>query len=228
MDEYRKHVSEIHAPESLINTTLERIHEEQQTTITTGYSKKRKKSNIVKFAVPVMAAAAAALIVVTQLPSENTLTYNTVPDMAFRTGDISIDFGTFEEKKEISAEEYSDYLGVEVEALFEGMELTKADIEVRYDTKGRMIIEDESTLHYQSAEGKIVLECSRTKDMIPDVLKQEEVSSIAGNELWLAINEQESILTAAGEVNEVSYCIRAEGMDKKQFEKIMKNFFKKM
>ena len=227
MDEYRKHVSDIHAPESLINTTLERIHEEQQTTITTGHSKKRKKSNIVKFAVPVMAAA-AALIVVTQLPSENTLTYNTVPDMAFRTGEISIDFGTFEENKEIAAEEYSDYLGVEVDALFEGMELTKADIEVRYDTKGRMIIEDESTLHYQSAEGKIVLECSRTKDMIPDVLKQEEVSSIAGNELWLAINEQESILTAAGEVNEVSYCIRAEGMDKKQFEKIMKNFFKKM
>ena len=125
MDEYRKHVSEIHAPESLINTTLERIHEEQQTTITTDHSKKRKKSNIVKFAVPVVAAAAAAMVVVTQLPSENALVYNTVPDMAFRTGDISADFGTFEENKEISAEEYSDYLGVEVDALFEGMEFTK-------------------------------------------------------------------------------------------------------
>lgn len=228
MDEYRKHVSDIHAPESLINTTLERIHTEQQVEIENSHGKKHKKSTIAKFAVPALAAAAAVMIVVTQLPDQNTLIYNTVPDMAFRTGDISIDFGTFVESKEISAEEYSNYLGVDVEGLFDGMELTKTDIEVSYDTKGSVITDDEGTLHYRSAESKIVLECSKTKDMVPEVLKQEEVSSIEGNDVWLAVNEQESVLTAAGKINGISYYIHAESMDKKQFEKIIKNFLKKM
>ena len=228
MDEYRKHVGDIHAPESLINTTLERIHEEQQAEINNSHSKKQKKSNIIKFAVPVFAAAAAVMIVVTQLPDQNTLIYNTVPDMAFRTGDISIDFGNFAETKEISVKEYSDYLGVEIDGIFDGMELTKTDIEVSYDVKGRTITDDEGTLHYQSSEESIVLECSGTKDMVPQVLKQEEVSCIDGNDVWLAVNEEESVLTAAGKINGLSYYIRAEGMDKKQFEKVIKNFLKEM
>lgn len=228
MDEYRKHVSDIHAPESLINTTLERIHAKQQVEIENSHGKKHKKSNIVKLAVPALAAAAAVMIVVTQMPDQNTLIYNTVPDMAFRTGDISIDFGTLAESKEISAEEYSDYLGVDVEGLFDGMELTKADIEVSYDTKGSVITDDEGTLHYRSAESKLVLECSKTKDMVPEVLMQEEVSSIERNDVWLAVNEQESVLTAAGKTNGISFYIHTEGMDRKHFEKMIKNFLNKM
>lgn len=228
MDEYRKHVSDIHAPESLINTTLERIHTEQQAEMKVQRHKKHGKSNIIKLAVPALAAAAAVMIFVTKLPDGNTLIYNTVPDLAFRTGDISVDFGIFAENKEMSAEEYSDYLGVELDALFEGMELTKADIEVRYDAKGRLITDDEGILHYRSSEGSVILECSMTKDMIPEVLKQGEVSCIDGNDVYLAVNEQESVLTAAGKTNDFSYYIRAEGMDKRQFEKMIKYVFKKL
>lgn len=228
MDEYRKHVSDIHAPESLINNTLEQIHVRQQAEMKNSSVKKRKKSNIIKFAVPALSAAAAVMILVTQMPDRNNLIYNTVPDMAFRAGDISISFGAFTESDEISAEKYSEYLGVEVDGLFEGMEFTEADIEVSYDEKGGLITDDEAELNYRSSERRIVMECSMTKNMIPEVMEQGEVSCIDGNDVWLAVNEQENILMAAGEVNGISYYIHAEGMNQKQFEKILKKFFEKM
>lgn len=222
MDEYRKYVDEIHAPESLINTTLERVHLEQQTGEGAGVDKKHKAGNIIKFATPVVAAAAVAVLVVTQLPQKNMLIYNSVPDTAFRTGNILIDFGTFTDGKTITAEEYSEYLGINLDELINGMELVNTDIEISYDIKGKNIVSDEGTLYYESEEGSIIVELSKTKDIVPKVLRSTEESMVDGYSLWVAESDQNDTLIAAGKKDNISYYIRAERVPKKQFEKVLK------
>lgn len=224
MDEYRKHVSDIHAPESLINMTLERIHSEQKADKRDTYDKKHKISNIIKLTTPIIAAAAAAMVVVTQLPEKNTLVYNTMPDIAFRMGNISMDFGTFTDSRKITIEEYDAYLEINLEDLINEMELVKSDIEVKYDTKGKNIVSDACTLHYESDEGSVVVELSKTKNMVPEVLSSAEQSTLKGYRLWVAENEQADVLIAAGKKDEISYYIRANKVSKKQFEKILEIF----
>lgn len=230
MNEYKKKVDGIHAPESLINATLNKIHEEEKIQEMTGEGVKaetgKPEQNIIRprrWAVGFTAvAAAAAMVFVIGLSNRNgsqmNLNYNTVPETLVRAVDDE------QSENSMSVEAYGEYLGLDIQNPTENATLVKAEIWVAQE--GDTITEDESTIIYNVDGEQMMIQYSKTKDIVPENLLTGKLSEVNGQPVKLAVSANGKEYMAVFEVGEVTCFMISYSMEKQEFETFLQEFLK--
>lgn len=244
MDSYKKKIDEIHAPESLIEATLNRIKEEENSrssmrnTAQQGNVEKkvnaeqkgRGEKRVVAIGskrnkwmgVTTLVAAAAAVVIMIGVNSGSdtgiNLVYNTVPESIVKTvtGDEA------EDTMDVTV--YSEYLGLDIEKPTKNAILIKSDISIRYE--GEVVKEDEGTLYYNVDGEQMMIRFSKTMSMVPDNLAEGEWSELEGQKLLLGESENGKERMAAFECNEVNCFLLSNSMDQTTFETVLTEFLK--
>jgi len=232
MNEYKKKVDGIHAPEALINATLNKIHEEEKMQEMTGELIKteagKPEKNIIrprKWAAGFTAvAAAAAMVFVIGLSNRNSaqinLIYNTVPETLVRSVDNE------QSENSMSAEAYGEYLGLDIQKPTENATLVKAEIWVLQE--GDIITEDESTIIYNVDGEQMMIQYSKTKDIVPENLLTGEMSEVNGQPVKLAVSANGKEYMAVFEVGEVTCFMMSYSMEKQEFEAFLSEFVNRL
>ncbi len=210
MNEYKKKVDDIHAPEALIHATLNRIHEEEKNII-------RPRKWAAGFTA---VAAAAAVVLMIGLNNGNSsgvnLVYNTVPETLVRSMDGE------QTESSMSVEDYSDYLGLDIQKPTENATLVKAEIRVVRD--GDTVTEDEATVIYNVDGEQMMIQYSKTMDIVPENLLTGEMSDVNGQPVKVAVSENGKEHMAVFESGDVTFFVISYSMEKQEFEKFLLNF----
>lgn len=220
MDEYKRKVDSIRAPEALITATLNRIHEEeakeaaapQESAVVKTFKPRRRWVGISAIAA---VAAALALVVGLNMGSPRMkLTYGTVPDTIVRSNFPATD------TQQTELKEYSTRIGMDVESLIPGAAIIKSDAWLVAENGA--IVCDACTLTY-NAEGKpLTLRLSKTQDIVPEDLTQTEPSDVDGLRVYAAVSESGKSRMAAFRQNGCSFFLTGTNMDQEQFESLLK------
>ena len=242
MDSYKKKIDEIHAPESLIEATLNRIHEEEksqsgiQNTVQAGNGEKKanaeQKNSVDKRVVSIgsrrnkwmgattFAVAAAAVVIMMGVNSgsgaEVNLVYNTVPESIVKT--ITGD----EAEDTMDVTTYSEYLGLNIQKPTENATLIKSDISIRYEDEA--VKADEGTLYYNVNGEQMMIRFSKTMSMVPDNLAEGEWSELEGQKLLVGESENGKERMAAFECNGVNCFLFSNSMEQSTFEGFLTDF----
>lgn len=230
MDNYRKKLDGMHAPESLITATINRIHEEEKLmeqsdgvelgneTAASGKSHRVKRN---RFAgVISIAAAAAVLILVMGMNAGNSgrmeLIYNTVSETIVRS--------TLGEQVEcdVDVDTFNEYLGVDIIHPVENAELVKSELYMEYD--GDKVIADEACVYYNVDGEQLMIRYSKTLDVVPDQLESGEASEVNGLPILAGVSENEKERIAAFESDGIRYFIMSNSMDQETFEQFLTDF----
>lgn len=227
MNEYKKKVDGIHAPESLINATLNKIHEEEKMQEMTGEAVKtetgKPEQNIIRprrWAAGFTAvAAAAAMVFVIGLSNRNgsqmNLIYNTVPETLVRSVDDE------QSENSMSVDAYGEYLGLNIAMPTENTTLVKAEICVVQD--GDSVTEDESTIIYNVDGEQMMIQYSKTKDIVPENLLTGELSEVNGQPVKVAVSANGKEYMAVFEVGEVTCFMMSYSMERQEFEAFLQD-----
>lgn len=216
MDGYKRKVDGIKAPEALITTTLDKLHEEEKKTV----QKPRKHKRWMGPSVLITTAAAAILLVIVLGGQEKVLlNYNTVPETIVRP--------VSEEQTEstMEAEAYSDYLGIDIQKPVDNARFIKAKIHVVYDEK--TVKEDEAEAYYNVDGDQLMISFSRTISVMPENLAAGEESEVNGQVIVAGLSENGKERMAAFEKNGVSIFIMSNSMDQQEFERVLLCFLEK-
>lgn len=218
MDEYKKAVDSIRAPEALIAATLNRIHEEEKKEIPASspqpavvpFKPRRKWFRTAAIA----AAAALALVIGLNLHAPGTeLTYGTVPDTIVRSNLPTA--GT----RQIDPAEYRALMDLDVEALIPGEVIIKSDIQVVIENG--FVISDECTLTYNAQGNPLMLRVSGTQDVLPESLTQVEPSDVEGLSIYAAVSQSGKARMAGFRQNGFRFLLMGTDMDCEQFEALL-------
>lgn len=228
MNEYKKKVDDIHAPEALIHATLNRIHEEEKLQETAGGTMKaeagKPDKNIIrprKWAAGFTAVAAAAAVVLliglsNRSGSQMNLVYNTVPETLVRSMDSK------QSENSMSVEAYEEYLGLNIVQPTENATLVKAEIRVAQD--GDTVTEDEGTVIYNVDGEQMMIQYSKTMDIVPENLLTGEMSEVNGQPVKLAVSANGKEYMAVCETGEVTCFMMSYSMEKQEFEAFLLEF----
>lgn len=227
MKEYRDRVNAQHAPQELIEQTIQSIHEANpalnQMSLPEDYKKLHRQKVKRRIAAVTAAAAcfAACLIIYIGIAVPSRFSYNQVSDIMFRDrlSEINIE--------ELDLQEYEEYLGTELMKLPSEYEPAASKIYVKYDEESRSILADEGTFYlYPEAEGSVViLKTSKSGLEIPEELLSGEGTEINGTTVYVGENAQNKQLLAAFCQEDVEYYLICNDMSKKQFEKLLEELF---
>ena len=235
MDGYKKKINEIHAPEDLIKSTLSKIQEEEKkqqavngeaNTMLQEKTSEQKKEGRKRSRVGVAALAtiAAAIVLVIGLSRGNqpqlNLKYNTMPETIVRAV-----IGEHTESN-MSLEEYSAYLGMDIENLIENATLIKTKIYVVYEENA--IVEDEGTAFYNVDGEQMMIRFSKTGNTMPETLREGEASQVDGRMVWAGVSENGKERMAAFEDKGISYFLMSYSMEQQEFEEFLTEFLKSL
>lgn len=222
MIEYKKKTDEIHAPESLITATLDRIHEEEKMQSNANCNNEAvvpKTAKIYKWGRAAFATVAAAIVLVIGLSGNNSqlnLVYNTVPESIVRTvtGEQA--------ENNMTVEDYSAYLGIDIQKPTENANMIKSEINVAYD--GETVVEDEGTVYYNVDGEQMMIRFSRTVDTAPDNLAIGKTSEVNGQTILVAVSENGTERMATFKRNGISCFLLSYSMEQQEFEAFLVSF----
>lgn len=209
--EYKKKLDEIHAPEALIQNTLNKIHAEEP-------AKKPVKKRFPWAAISTVAAAAAVVIAIgltTGGSSDVNLIYNTVPETLVRTVGEQPEYS-------MNVDEYSTYLGVDLEHLVKDADLVKAEIYAKQE--GGTVTEDEATIIYNINGEQMTVQISKTLNVAPQTLTSGQYSDVNGYKVLAALSENGKERMAAFEWNGISCFVMSYSMEAQEFEDFLEDF----
>lgn len=218
MDEYKRKVDSIRAPEALIAATLNRIHEEQkketapqtQQPAVVPFKPRGKWFGTAAFA----AAAVLALIIGLNMNTSGMeLTYGTIPDTIVRS-----DFSA-EGALQLEPLQYSALMGLDVEALVPGAAVIKSDIRVMMESDS--VISDECTLTCSAEGNPLILRLSGTQDILPGELTQVQPTDVDGLAVYAAVSQSGKSCMAGFRQDGFSFFLMGSNMDKEQFETLL-------
>lgn len=223
-DIYRKKIDEIHAPEALINATLNRIHEEEKLQNDIKETTTESAKNVIRprrwaAGFTAVAAAAAVLLVVGLSrggSQEINLIYNTVPETLVRTMEGE------QAENNMDVETYSDYLGVDIQKPTENATLVKAEIRVEQD--GDVVTEDEGTIIYNVEGNQMVVQYSKTLNVMPENLAEGEASDIDGQQIYAAVSQNGKERMVAFKRDGISCFLMTYSMEEQEFEEFLEEF----
>lgn len=227
MKEYRDRVNAQHAPQELIEQTIQSIHKVNPAVdqISLPEDEKKLHRQKVKRRIAAVTAAAACfaacLIIYMGISGQPRFSYNQVSDIMFRDRLPETNI------EEIDQQEYEEYLGTELMKMPSEYELVTSKIYVKYDEESRNILADEGTFYlYPEAEGSVViLKTSKSGLEIPEELLSGEGTEINGTTVYVGENPQNKQLLAAFHQEDVEYYLICNDMSKKQFEKLLGEMF---
>lgn len=222
--EYRKKVDEIHAPEALINATLNRIHEEEKLQNGIKGTTTEPAKNIIRprrWAAGFTAVAAAAAMVLAIGLSrggsqEINLVYNTVPETLVRTMEGE------QAENDMDVVSYSDYLGIDIQTPTENVTLVKAEIRVEQD--GDVVTEDEGTVIYNVEGNQMVVQYSKTLNVMPENLMEGAASDVDGQQVYAAVSQNGKERMAAFERGGITCFLVTYSMEEQEFEEFLVDF----
>lgn len=207
--EYKQVMNQIHAPESLMKSTIHKIEQEQT-------KHKRSKKNILIFSMATAAAVFLLFFIVNR--SSPKLIYN----------DITLDLIRGEhpimKEETICLKEYETYVGGDLSHLLEEKQPIKESIIVTYT--GKDITSDQATFYYDLNGEKIIIQLSKTKEIADKELLQGKASHLDGMDVILGKEKTTGRLLAAGEKKKVQFYISATGLKEERFEEYLKTFLK--
>ena len=225
LDDYKKDMDRIHAPDSLIDKTLQAIRQEEETGGPAASSPqehvRRKKF---RWYIPA-AAAAAVLCAVLLLPSGNQYYWEEMPGSAmYREGTQETSSSSGSKEIELSALEYSEYIDLDCTSLIDGFELTDGSAVLIEDEDGNT--EDTGIFYYTQDDTQIMVRLSESDDLVPDAMQDTRPSTIGGQEVRLARGQKdgETARCAAGEKDGIHYYMYCEAADEHTFLKAVRNF----
>lgn len=225
MDEYKRKVDSIRAPEALIAATLNRIHEEEkkeivaetQQPVVVPFKPRRKWFGTAVFA----AAAVLALIIGLNMNTSGMkLTYGTIPDTIVRSKLPA------ENALQLEPVQYSVLMGIDVEALVPGAVIIKSDIQVMMENDS--VISDECTLTCSAEGNPLILRLSGTQDILPTELTQVQPSDVDGLAVYAAVGESGKSCMAGFRQNGFSFFLMGSNMDREQFETLLGELIENM
>lgn len=213
MDRYKEKMNDVHAPEALIEKTLDRIHAEEQKTQTMIRHRSSKTRKVVGISTMAGMAAAVALLVAVTGRDDMELNYNTISEGIIR--------GTTETTVEnnLDVETYSDYLGINITEWVEDAVLIKSEICVSYENE--QIVTDEGTFYYNVEGDQVMVKISKTGEVAPEDLLRGMSSEVDGQIVFAGVNETEKERLAAFEYGDVSCLIMSYNMDQTEFESFL-------
>lgn len=218
MDEYKRKVDSIRAPEALIAATLNRIHEEEKKEIVAEtqqpavvpFKPRRKRFGTAAFA----AAAVLALVIGLNMNTpQMKLTYGTIPDTIVRSNLPTTD------TRQMDLTEYSTLMDLDVESLIPDEVIIKSDIRVVME--GDFILSDECTVTYNAEGNPLMLRLSGTQDVLPEGLTQVELSDVEGLSIYAAVSGSGKSRMAGFRQDGFSFFLMGTDMDQEQFEAIL-------
>lgn len=214
MEEYRKSVDSQHAPQALIEQTLERIREEENLA---GYNKRNLYRG---FLLGAAGLAACLVILVSMFVSRPRLSYNPVSDSMLRGGLPEGD------REELTMEEYKAYLGVNLSEWLEEYECSSSKIYISYEEEAQTISpsiqKDEGTFYLNVDEHVVILKLSKSGLDLPEGLVTREASVLNGIVVYAGEEVESGKLFAAYNIGEIQYCLICNDMSKRQFEHLLK------
>lgn len=224
MEDFKKDIDEQHAPNALVDSTIERIHQISVAKNGTGFEKNRvtvqkndkeKKSQGMLFACAGIVAVCILALLVTSV-CQPQLVYNEVVSIAERDLQCRTGFS------EITLEEYEQYLKVDIEERLNDYTIEKERIFVCYDSDSGEIVEDEGIFYLKAEERTMVLKISQTGQPAPEEILSGETSDINGVAVFAGRSKATGQLIAAFEVEGVKYYLVCEDMPKRRFKNILK------
>jgi hypothetical protein len=219
---YKNDIDHLHAPEELIQKTLQNIEEEKQKE---GYQEKiplHEKPQVRKYrrGWGLVLAAAAAVVLALFLPVRDVYEWTLIPGT-----DMIRDLNEQEEgSREITVEEYSAWLGVDCTTLIQDASYTGGSAVV---VKEKDTVTDDAGIFYYEFEGTdVMVVLSRTHDVMPDSMDDLSASRVDGQEVILARSGSTGSASyyAAGEKDGVSYYLYSASAEENTFREIIKNF----
>lgn len=227
MKGYRKYVDTQHAPQELVERTLMRIQEEAaESSIQMDETPEQKTADIdknshgrmVKRGIVLAAAGlAACLLIFTGLyGSRPRLSYNMVSDVRLRSG---LPEGY---SKELTLEEYEDYLGIDLTGILEEYEQQGFRIHADYDEAQQSIQKDEGTFYLNTKGHTVIMKISKSGLELPEALQSGEASSINGITVYAGEDAVNGQLLAVFYLGKAECSLVSQDMSKRQFERFLK------
>ncbi|MDO5521099.1 MAG: hypothetical protein Q4G58_11465 [bacterium] len=198
-EQYKDDMKQLHAPNDLKEDT---IHKKQ----------------IAGIAITVIVIAVAMAIAISKVHPTKAHVYNMIVNEQIN-GDL---VGT--DKPDMSKEEYSNYLGMNVMELIKGETPSNYTIQVTNSKKGKIAEKDKGIFYYNVNGDMLRIELSKTEELAPKGLLQGTASKLDGKDVYLGKYEGRQQICATGKINQVSYLIVGEMMEAEQFEKIVTRF----
>lgn len=225
IDDYKKDLDRIHAPDSLIAKTLQTIEQNKDAPAPVSPTAKKRKF---RWYIPT-AAAAAVLCLVLLLPAGNRYNWAELSGSAmYREAAQELPALTDQTDRqiELSAREYSEYIDLDCTSLIDGFDFTEGSGLLIKDEEGDT--SDLGTFYYKTDDMQIMVQLSESDDLVPDTMQDIETSSISGQDVLLARSQGdgETARCAAGEKDGISYYLYSESADERTFIKAVKNFLK--
>jgi len=230
MEDFRKDINAQHAPKTIIESTIERIHKEAESdgNIRSGNvehienSRKASRKKQRKAAFAGFGAFAVCLIfaVVISIGQFKPMIYN---EMAVSTERNSL---IKKDSVEISLEQYEQYLNVDLSKQLADYDIEKSYITVSYDKDGNRIKEDEGTFYLKEKGKTVILTISRNDSLAPEELISGRASNIDGVEVYIGKTSNTNQLVASFQWEDVNYYLSCKDISKKDFEKILKKLIK--
>lgn len=219
---YKNDIDHLHAPEELIQKTLQNIEEEKQKE---DYQEKiplLEKPRVRKYrrGWGIVLAAAAVAVLALFLPARDIYEWTLIPGT-----DMFRDLNEQEEgSQKITVEEYSAWIGFDCTALINDAAYTGGSAIV---VKENDTVTDDAGIFYYEFDGTdVMVVLSRTRDVVPDSMNDLKASRIDGQDVILARSSSTGSASyyAAGEKNGVSYYLYCASAEESTFQEIIKNF----
>lgn len=253
-EHYKAYLDHIHPSAELLETTIKRVEKEKKlmdagvkrdNTVDfekAAFNKKRNKKKFYGYFAG--AAAAAAAIIVTlnagvfksaspqineTADSIQKSAYTDISDEAVRSG---LDSSKSEEMKPDNMElaDYEKYIGINIEKLIG--ESTIKDKSIYAECIGDEIISEQSKFILSMGDKIIILELSKTNNIIPTQLETASSHKISGIDVHLGKDSEENKYYAAGNIHDIKFVItgytEGDEMSEDEFEEAISEFLENM
>lgn len=233
MDNYKKDIDNMHAPDALIEKTLqairnqkdapqEKMQQDQKDETVIPITRAHRK----RFPVFPVTAAAAAVVILAAVYFPNRDQYNWSEISSLSVSRTASQEFSQADDSSVSVSEYSDFIGEDCRKLIDGCEYTDGSAEiVKEDGE---VTDDIGIFYYDSDNTEVMLVVSKTHDVTPDAMADLETSRVEGQSVFLAKSGDEGNESwyASGERDGLSYYLFSATADETGFKKILKNFLK--
>lgn len=246
IEKYKKDLDQVHAPASLVESTLRRIEElernpeanqsadsdaRRNTGQESGAGRQAGSRRFIIFrrSAPARASlvAAAAVVVIVSVsllrPNDH---FTEIPANTVVRSLSENEVGSAATDSDI--EDYNDFIGTDCrELLGDDASFTGGSTSLEQD--GDTVTDDQGTFYYSVDGTEFMLVLSRTHDVTPAAMKDLEESKVAGQSVILAKSESEGETAsyyAAGKKDDVSFYLYSARTDEESFMKVLKQLLK--
>ena len=136
--------------------------------------------------------------------------------------DETYDYSADISVKNLSVEEYSEYVGLDIKTLEQSIPVKESGYMASVDDEGNGLIYDSGKITLDLNEGSADLLISQTRSVGPQSILKGIPSYVGDVQIYMAESEDGKQLYAVFDMNKVHFCLEATDVSKDVFENILK------